>query len=75
MTKILMRSIVSELDALLNGYNELFKLLKSHMPKLQSDNHAIVINTDRTPAEEHLTHLLLTTLLESWLATVQLHYK
>lgn len=24
------------------------------MPKLQSDNHAIVINPDRTPAGEHV---------------------
>ncbi|CAG5048007.1 unnamed protein product [Parnassius apollo] len=46
------RRIVGELDALLNEHNELLKLLKSHMPKLQSDNHAIVINPDRTPAGE-----------------------
>ncbi|XP_074000087.1 uncharacterized protein [Rhodnius prolixus] len=48
------RRIVSELDALLNEHNELLKFFKSHMPKLQSDNHAIVINPDRTPAGEHV---------------------
>ncbi|VVC39931.1 Hypothetical protein CINCED_3A003556 [Cinara cedri] len=48
------RRIVSELDALLNEHNELLKILKSHMHKLQSDNHAIVINPDKTPAGEHI---------------------
>lgn len=48
------RRIISELDALLNEYNELLKLFKPHIPKLQSDNHAIVINPDRTPAGEHI---------------------
>jgi len=33
---------------------ELLKLFKSHMRKLQSDNHAIVINPDKTPAGEHI---------------------
>ncbi|XP_046868824.1 uncharacterized protein LOC124461341 [Drosophila willistoni] len=46
--------IVSELDALLNEHNELLKLFKSHMYKLQSDNHAIFINPDRTPAGGHI---------------------
>ncbi|XP_046865507.1 uncharacterized protein LOC124459827 isoform X2 [Drosophila willistoni] len=46
--------IVSELDALLNEHNELLKLFKSHMHKLQSDNHAIFINPDRTPAGGHI---------------------
>ncbi|VVC25441.1 Hypothetical protein CINCED_3A005442 [Cinara cedri] len=48
------RRIVSELDALLNEHNELLKIFKSHMHKLQSDNHAIVINSDKTPAREHI---------------------
>ncbi|XP_046868458.1 uncharacterized protein LOC124460904 isoform X2 [Drosophila willistoni] len=46
--------IVSELDALLNEHNELLKLFKSRMHKLQSDNHAIFINPDRTPAGGHI---------------------
>nr|XP_046472567.1 uncharacterized protein LOC124214346 [Neodiprion pinetum] len=48
------RRIVSDLDSLLNEHNELLKIFKSHMHKLQSDNHAIVINPDRTPAGEHI---------------------
>ncbi|GIY66199.1 helitron_like_N domain-containing protein [Caerostris extrusa] len=48
------RRIVRELDALLNEHNELLKLFKSHMPKLLSDNHAIIINPDKTPAGEHI---------------------
>ncbi|GIY77822.1 hypothetical protein CDAR_370201 [Caerostris darwini] len=48
------RRIVRELDALLNDHNELLKLFKSHMPKLLIDNHAIVINPDKTPAGEHI---------------------
>ncbi|XP_044597583.1 uncharacterized protein LOC123274158 [Cotesia glomerata] len=48
------RRIVSELDALLNEHNELLKIFKSHMHKLVSDNHAIVINPDKTPAGEHI---------------------
>ncbi|XP_014759581.2 uncharacterized protein LOC26515330 [Drosophila ananassae] len=48
------RRIVSELDALLNEHNELLKIFKSHMHQLQSDNHAIVINPDKTPAGEHI---------------------
>ncbi|GFT82872.1 helitron_like_N domain-containing protein [Nephila pilipes] len=48
------RRIVSELDALLNEHNELLKIFKSHMHKLESDNHAIVINPDITPAGEHI---------------------
>ncbi|GIX82124.1 helitron_like_N domain-containing protein [Caerostris darwini] len=45
---------VEGLDALLNEHNELLKLFKSHMPKLLSDNHTIVINPDKTPAGEHI---------------------
>ena len=41
------RHIVGELDALLNEHNELLKLFKSHMHKLQSENHAFVINPVR----------------------------
>ncbi|GFU39876.1 helitron_like_N domain-containing protein [Nephila pilipes] len=48
------RRIVSEQDALLNEYKELLKIFKSHMHKLESDNHAIVINPDKTPAGEHI---------------------
>ncbi|XP_025203820.1 uncharacterized protein LOC112600731 [Melanaphis sacchari] len=48
------RRIVGDLDVLLNEHNELLKLFKSHMHKLQSDNHAIVINPDKTPAGEHI---------------------
>lgn len=48
------RRIVSELDDLLNENNELLKLFKSHMPNLLSDNHAIVIDPDKTPAGEHI---------------------
>ncbi|GFS50600.1 uncharacterized protein NPIL_247571 [Nephila pilipes] len=48
------RRIVSELDALLNEHNELLKIFKSHVHKLESDNHAIVINPDKTPAGEHI---------------------
>ncbi|XP_068992255.1 uncharacterized protein [Neodiprion pinetum] len=48
------RRIVSDLDSLLNEHNELLKIFKSHMHKLQSDNHAIVINPDKTPAGEHI---------------------
>ncbi|XP_044591423.1 uncharacterized protein LOC123269654 [Cotesia glomerata] len=51
------RRIVSELDALLNEHNELLKIFKSHMHQLQSDNHAIVINPDNTPAGEHIRRL------------------
>ncbi|GIY85706.1 ATP-dependent DNA helicase [Caerostris extrusa] len=46
--------IARELDALLNEHNELLKLFKSPMPKLLSDNHAVVINPDKTPAAEHI---------------------
>ncbi|GBP20921.1 hypothetical protein EVAR_80741_1 [Eumeta japonica] len=38
----------------LNEHNELLKIFKSHMHQLQSDNHAIVINPDKTPAGEHI---------------------
>ncbi|XP_050064993.1 uncharacterized protein LOC126553922 [Aphis gossypii] len=71
------RRIVGELDALLNEHNELLKISKSHMHQLQSDNHAIVINPDKTPAGEHFRrlHPLLMMLLESWLAIIQLHEK
>ena len=48
------RPIVGELDALLNEHNELLKIFKSHMHKSQCYNHAIVINTDKTPAGEHI---------------------
>ena len=48
------RRIIGELDALLNEHNELLKIFKSHMHKLQSDNHAIVINPNKTPAGEHI---------------------
>lgn len=48
------RRIVSDLDALLNEHNNLLKMFKSHMHKLESDNHAIVINPDKTPAGEHI---------------------
>lgn len=47
------RRIISELDTLLNEHNELLKFFKSHMHELQSDDHAIVINPDKTPAGEH----------------------
>ncbi|XP_050066554.1 uncharacterized protein LOC126555710 [Aphis gossypii] len=47
------RRIVGELDALLNEHNEFLKIFKSHMHQLQSDNHAIVINPDKTPAGEN----------------------
>ncbi|XP_072400392.1 uncharacterized protein [Diabrotica undecimpunctata] len=46
--------IVSDLNALLNEHNELLKIFKSHMHKLQSANHAIVINPDKTPAGEYI---------------------
>ncbi|GFT92534.1 ATP-dependent DNA helicase [Trichonephila clavipes] len=72
------RRIVSELDALLNEHNELLKIFKSHMHQLQSDNYAIVINPDKTPAESIFVdsmHPFLMILLESWLAIVQLHEK
>ncbi|CAD7001389.1 unnamed protein product [Ceratitis capitata] len=48
------RRMVSELDALLNEHNELLKIFKSHMHQLQSDNHTIVINPDKTLAGEHI---------------------
>ncbi|XP_055600642.1 uncharacterized protein LOC129749634 [Uranotaenia lowii] len=48
------RRIIGELDVLLNEHNELLKLFISHMHHLQSDDHAIVINPDRTPAGEHI---------------------
>ena len=48
------RRIVGELDVLLNEHNELLKFFKSHMHELQSDNHAIIINPDKTPAGEHV---------------------
>jgi hypothetical protein len=54
LNSLFARRIVSELDALLNEHNELLKVFKSHMHKLQSDNHAIVINSDKTPAGEHI---------------------
>lgn len=79
LNSLFSRRIVGELDVLLNEHNALLKIFKSHMHKLQSDNHAIVINPDKTAAGEHtfvdLMHLLVTTLLESWLAIVQLHEK
>ena len=43
------RRIVGDMDALLNEYNELLKILKSHIRKLQNDSHA-----DKTPAGEHI---------------------
>ncbi|GIY81352.1 ATP-dependent DNA helicase [Caerostris darwini] len=48
------RRVARELDALLNDHNELLKLIKSHVPKLLSENHAIVINADKTLAGEHI---------------------
>ena len=48
------RRIVSDLDALLNDHNKLLKIFKSHMHKLQSDVHAIVINPDKTLAGEYI---------------------
>lgn len=48
------RRILGELDDLLNEHNELLKLFKSHMHKLESDNHAIIINPDKTPSGEHI---------------------
>ncbi|GIY19526.1 uncharacterized protein CDAR_563071 [Caerostris darwini] len=48
------RRITNELNALLNEHNKLLKLFKSHIPKLLSDNHAIVIDRDKTPAREHI---------------------
>lgn len=48
------KRIVGELDALLNEHNELLKIFKSHLPKLQSDHHAIVISPDKTPVGEHI---------------------
>ncbi|GBP65097.1 hypothetical protein EVAR_5243_1 [Eumeta japonica] len=53
-SNVFLKRIVSELDALLNEHNELLKIFKSHMHQLQSDNHAIVINPDKTPAGEHI---------------------
>lgn len=53
------RRNASELDAVLNEHNELLKILKSHMHKLQCYNHAIVINPDKTPAGEHIRRLSL----------------
>ncbi|GFW78967.1 uncharacterized protein TNCV_3305661 [Trichonephila clavipes] len=41
-------------SSLLNEHNELLKIFKSHMHQLQSDNYAIVINPDKTPAGEHI---------------------
>ncbi|CAG5009142.1 unnamed protein product [Parnassius apollo] len=52
--RLAFQRIVSELDGLLNEHNELLKIFKSHMHQLQSDNHAIVINPDKTPAGEHI---------------------
>ncbi|GBP60245.1 hypothetical protein EVAR_14007_1 [Eumeta japonica] len=52
--KSMAQRIVCELDALLNDHKELLKLFKSNMPKLQSDNHTIVINPHRTSAREHI---------------------
>lgn len=48
------KRIVGELDTLLNEHNESLKIFKSHLPKLQSDNHAIVISPDKTPVGEHI---------------------
>jgi hypothetical protein len=48
------RRIVGESDDLLNKHNELLKIFQSHMAKLQSNNHAIVINPDKTPAGQHI---------------------
>ena len=48
------RRIVGDLDALLNGLNQLLKILRSHMQKIESDSHAIVINPGETPAGEHI---------------------
>ncbi|GBP91903.1 hypothetical protein EVAR_89854_1 [Eumeta japonica] len=73
-SNVFLKRIVSELDALLNEHNELLKIFKSHMHQLQSDNHAIVINPDKTPAGGIFVdsmHPLLMMLLESWLAIVQ----
>ena len=44
----------NDLEALLNEHNELLKIFKLHMYKLQSDSHAIVINPDKTPALKHI---------------------
>ena len=47
--------IVSDLDVLLNEQNELLKILKSHMHKLQSDDsHVVVIHPDKTLAGEYI---------------------
>ena len=44
------RRIVGDLDALLNGHNELLNIFRSRMHKLHSNSHAIVINPDETPS-------------------------
>lgn len=38
----------------MNEHNELLKIFKSHIYKLQSDKHAIVIKPDKTPAVENI---------------------
>ncbi|CAI6345006.1 unnamed protein product [Macrosiphum euphorbiae] len=60
------RLVVGDLNSLLNEHNELLKLFKSLMHKLQSDNHDIIINSDKTPNLDTFVdsmHLLLTELL------------
>ncbi|GBP12603.1 hypothetical protein EVAR_10263_1 [Eumeta japonica] len=54
VSNVFPKRIVGELDALLNEHNEPLKIFKSHLHKLQSDDHAIVINHDKTPAGEHI---------------------
>ena len=48
------RRIVGNLDALLNEHNELLKIFISHMHKLETNSHAVVINPDKKPAGEHI---------------------
>ena len=52
------RRIVGDLDALLKEHNDLLKIFKSFMHKLQKDSHAIDINPHKTPVDSTVVDLL-----------------
>lgn len=54
LNSLFARRIVCELDASFNEHNEFLRIFKSHMHKLTSENHAIVINPGKTHSSEHI---------------------
>lgn len=63
------RHIDSKLDVPLNEHDKLLKFFESHMHKLQSNNHVIIINPDKIPAGEHVHRLIVGIMVDDHTAT------